>query len=74
MKKFLRRLSVFILIGAFIPSCNLLEDCKTCKMVTDNGGNITKGTGIATCGDELDERLAEEPVTLNGVTTYWECN
>jgi hypothetical protein len=74
MKKILRRLSVFLLLAAFIPSCNLLEDCKTCKMVTETNGSKTYGTGIPTCGDELDKRMSDDPVTINGTTTYWECN
>ena len=72
--KFLRRLAVYSFFILFIVSCDPDEDCKICKLVTDNCGTITKGIGIPTCGDALAEREAEEPVTVGCVTTYWECN
>jgi hypothetical protein len=73
MKNLIRRVFIFLLFAAFIPSCSLFEDCKTCKLVTDDGTNITKGTGIPTCGDKLAEREAEDPTTIGNTTTYWEC-
>ena len=75
MKRFLRRLLILIFFFALIPSCNLLDDCKTCKEVTDDGVNTpTKGVGIPSCGDKLEERESADPVTIGGVTTYWECS
>jgi|OpeIllAssembly_1097287.scaffolds.fasta_scaffold606910_2 hypothetical protein len=73
MKKFFRRLAMLLFFTALIPSCDLLEDCKTCKLKTDDNGTITYGSGIETCGDALAEREAEEPVTVGNVTTSWVC-
>ena len=74
MKKILRRLAIFLLFAALIPSCNLLEDCKNCKLETNNNGTITYGTGLPTCGDALADREAEDPVTVGNTTTRWVCN
>ena len=73
MKIILRRILILVILASFIPSCNLFEDCKTCRLVKDDHGVITKGAGIPTCGEALKERESEEPVTIDGVTTYWEC-
>ena len=75
MKRDLRRLLILIFLISLIPSCNLLEDCKTCKEVRDDGVNPpTKGVGIPSCGDKLEERESADAVTIGGVTTYWECS
>ncbi len=73
MKKIMRRVAIVLFFVAIIPSCNLEDDCKICTRVKNDGGIITREIGIPTCGDALAEREAEEPVTINGVTTYWEC-
>ena len=73
MKKFLRLLVVVFLFAALVPSCDLLEDCKTCKLETNDNGVITYGTGVPTCGDALADREAEDPVTVGDVTTRWVC-
>ncbi len=73
MNKLLRRLAMLLFLAALVPSCNLLEDCKTCKLKTDDNGTITYGTGVPTCGDALSDREAEDPVTFGNVTTSWVC-
>ena len=75
MKKILRRLMILLVFASLIPSCNLLEDCKTCKIETNDNGVITYGTGVPTCGDALKDREAEDPVDIGGnVITRWVCN
>jgi len=64
---------VFLLL-ALVPACDLLEECGTCELVTiDADGNKTYGTPLLYCGDQLEEKLNSEPVTVGGITTYWEC-
>ena len=70
-----------ILIGAvtlfalgFLTSCDLIEECANCELVTEAAdGTITKGTPLPLCGDQLKEREDQSPVTVGGVTTYWNC-
>ncbi len=74
MKTYLPRIGVFLLVTALIPSCELLEDCKSCQIVTNDNGTLSYGTSLTYCGDKLAEIEAEEPVTIGpGKTTYWEC-
>jgi hypothetical protein len=74
MKKLLRRLSLLLFLTALIPSCDLLEDCKTCHTETWENGTMTSSTtGILTCGDQLSQRESEDPVTVGDKTTYWVC-
>ena len=57
-----------------IPSCNIIEECGTCELVTeDSNGDKTYGTPLPFCGDALAEKDNAAPVTINGVTTYWNC-
>lgn len=56
-----------------LPACEFLEDCGTCELVTDNGTEITYGTPLPQCGDNLYEKQNSDPVTIGGVTTYWNC-
>ena len=74
MSIFLRYLVVFIFLIAIIPSCDLLEDCETCKLIKNDNGSITEGAGILYCGSELEKKKNAEPTTINNITTYWDCN
>ena len=57
-----------------LPACEILEDCGTCKLITEDAdGNITEGTPIPFCGEALEEKQNDLPVTVGGITTYWEC-
>ena len=75
MKNLFRRAIIILLFATSIPSCDLLEDCKSCYQEENDNGTITKlTTGISTCGDALADREAEDPIDLGGgVTTYWVC-
>ena len=66
---------VIVLLSVVIPGCDLLEECGTCELVTEDAdGNITYGTPLPFCGEALEEKKNSSPVTVGGVTTYWECN
>lgn len=57
-----------------LPACDLVEECGTCELVTDDGqGNVSYGTPLPFCGDDLKDKEDAPPVTINGVTTYWNC-
>jgi hypothetical protein len=65
-------LFLFGIVG--LPSCELLEECGTCELVTvDADGNKTFGTPLPFCGDALIEKQNSSPVTVGGITTYWDC-
>ena len=69
-----------LIISAFfavtVTSCELLEDCKTCAVVTyENGSEISRGPGILTCGDELEDKENASPVSIGGDrTTDYDCD
>ena len=75
----MKRRNIFIatvvaLALAVIPACDLVEECGTCELVTEDGdGNKTYGTPLPVCGDDLKEKEDAPPVTINGITTYWNC-
>lgn len=63
-----------ILAMGVLPACDLVEECGTCELVTEDAdGNKTYTTPLPFCGDELAEREDASPVTIDGVTTYWNC-
>ena len=76
---FMKRKSIliaglFAIALAVIPACDLLEECGTCQLITEeNGQVIDEGSPLPYCGDALKERQNSSPVTVGGVTTYWEC-
>ena len=58
----------------FLNSCDLIEECGTCELVTEQAdGTTTKGTPLPFCGDDLADKEDQSPVTVGGVTTYWNC-
>jgi len=73
MKKQIRRYCIFIFFGAMIPSCEFMDECKSCRMMTDNNGVVTKGVAITYCGEKLTEIEEEAPVIVGNTTTYWQC-
>jgi hypothetical protein len=65
--------TLFILALALLTACDLLDECGTCELVTDDNGQVTYGTPLPVCGDQLKEKQDASPVTVGGVTTYWNC-
>jgi hypothetical protein len=62
-----------VFVGFAFYGCE--EDCAMChEVTTDADGNvIEEKDAVEYCGTELDEIEAEEPVTIGGLTTQWEC-
>ncbi len=59
---------------ALTASCELIEECGTCELVTiDADGIETRSTPLPFCGDPLQEKKDSSPETIGGITTYWEC-
>ncbi len=57
-----------------LPACDFIEECGTCELVTeDANGDVTYGTPLPFCGDQLQEKKDQSPVTVGGITTYWNC-
>jgi hypothetical protein len=73
MRKLLRRVAILFVLAALVPSCELLEDCKSCTLVTETSSGTTYGSSATYCGTQLAEKEAEN-VTIGGTTTYYECN
>ncbi|MBU0487260.1 MAG: hypothetical protein KKA07_07695 [Bacteroidetes bacterium] len=66
--------ALFLLSVVFImPSC---EDCRECHVVTvdENGNIISEGQDNEFCAQDLSDVEDEEPVTVGGNTTRWECD
>lgn len=72
MRKLLYRIGVLLFLASIVPSCELLEDCKSCTLVTDVSGNLSYGSSATYCGAELKAKEAER-VTISGTTTYYDC-
>ena len=63
----------FICLVGYLPSCEILEECGTCELVTVIDGNETRSTPLPFCGEQLEEKKNSQPVTIGNETTYWEC-
>ncbi|MEZ5071494.1 MAG: hypothetical protein R2751_11130 [Bacteroidales bacterium] len=58
-----------------LSSCEILEECGTCALVTvDADSNTTYGADLPFCGDDLIDKQNSSPTTVGGITTYWECD
>jgi hypothetical protein len=74
-KKSILIAGLFLLAMSMVPSCDLIEECGTCSLITEENGQVVdEGAALPFCGDDLKERKNSSPVTVAGVTTYWECN
>jgi hypothetical protein len=73
MRKAVKLSFVLIFMAILGPSCELLEDCKSCTIVTEeSNGDTTYGSTATYCGSELELKETESE-TINGKTTYYEC-
>ncbi len=73
-KRFILIALVFAGLTGLTASCELLDECGTCELVTiDANGNETRTTPLPYCGEELKTRKDSSSETVGGVTTYWEC-
>jgi hypothetical protein len=67
--------ALLVLAMGILPACDLVEECGTCELVTeyDDDRPTEYGTPLPFCGDDLKDKEDAPPVTINGVTTYWNC-
>ncbi len=75
MKKKLLYASAFVLLAWAVTSCEALQDCKFCKMVTTDNttGDVTEGFETEYCGAELIAIQAKGKTTVGNLTTEWIC-
>lgn len=64
---------LIVMAFALLPACDLLEECGTCELVTEENGQLNYGPPLPYCGDDLKAKQTAGPVTVGGVTTYWNC-
>jgi hypothetical protein len=65
---------IFAGLSGLMASCEILDECGTCEMVTiDVNNNESRSTPLPFCGEELKSKKDSSPETIGGVTTYWEC-
>ena len=67
--------TVVVLAMCFLPSCDVVEECGSCELVTeDKDGVKTYGTPLLLCGDELKEKDNAPLENLpDGGFSYWNC-
>lgn len=75
MKKKILYAAAFLLLAWAAQSCEALEECKFCKMVTTDNttGGVTEGFETEYCGAALIAIEAKGPTTVGNSTTTWEC-
>ncbi|MCX6300589.1 MAG: hypothetical protein NTW82_00215 [Bacteroidia bacterium] len=75
MKKKVLYAAAFLFIVWAATSCEALDECKFCKMITtDNtSGSVTEGFETEYCGAALITIEAKGPTTVGNSTTTWEC-
>ena len=75
MKKKILYAAAFLFIVWAAQSCEALDECKFCKMVTTDNvtGEVTEGFETEYCGASLVAIEAKGPTTVGNSTTTWEC-
>jgi len=67
--------AVVVMAMGILPACDIIEECGTCELVTEysDATPTEYGTPLPFCGDDLKDKEDASPVTIGGVTTYWNC-
>jgi hypothetical protein len=75
MKRKLLYASAFVLLAWAVTSCEALQECKFCKMVTTDSvtGDVTEGFETEYCGAALLAIEAKGATTTGTLTTVWQC-
>jgi len=74
MKRIIRHSLFFLFMMIMNFSCEgLLEDCKTCKLITIIDGDRNEGPGIIYCGDKLEEKENMGTFEIGGNLSFYEC-
>ena len=73
-KSILKAIGLAFLMCLPFSSCELLEDCKTCELVTlTNGSETARSPGVLFCGEELEEK-ENYKLEIGDKYTYYDCN
>ena len=73
-KSIAKALALTFLMALSFSSCELLEDCETCELVTlTNGSETARGPGVLYCGDNLADKKSYSQ-TIGNIYTYYDCN
>lgn len=75
MKKHIgKALLISLAVGFSVSSCEGLNDCKICRIITYvDGVETERSLGVVYCGDDLAEKENAAPVVVGNTTTQWEC-
>lgn len=74
-KRALLAVLIFAGLSGFTASCEILDECGTCELVTiDNRDDTeTRGTPLPYCGEDLKNKKDSSYETVGDFTTYWDC-
>jgi hypothetical protein len=73
-KRALLAVLIFAGLTGLTASCEILDECGKCELVTiDANNNETRTTPLPYCGEDLKNKKDSSPETAGGITTYWEC-
>lgn len=75
MKKKILYAAAFVLLAWAAQSCEALDECKICRIVStdDTTGEVTEGFETEYCGAALIAIEAQKPKTVLGVTSEYVC-
>jgi len=73
-KRILRLTAAFLIVAAFVPACDLIENCGTCYMVTEfQDGTTESTTPLIYCDENYTDKVNSTGLTIGGNTAYWVC-
>ena len=75
MKRKLLFAASFVFVAWAATSCEALNDCKICKLVTtdSSNGEVTEGFETEYCGAKLITIENTAPKTVGSLTAVYEC-
>jgi hypothetical protein len=73
-KRFILAALIFAGLTGLTASCEILDKCGKCELVTiDANNNETRTNPGPFCGEDLKSKKDASPETIGDITTYWEC-
>jgi hypothetical protein len=73
-KSIFKVFGLLVLMCVGFASCELLDGCKTCELVTlTNGVETLRSPGVLFCGEELENKESYSQ-TIGNSYTYYDCN
>lgn len=74
IKRVLLSALIFAGLTGLTSSCEILDKCGTCEIVTiDANGIESRGVPQLYCGEDLKEKEDAPSEVYDGITTYWDC-